>query len=174
MYKLGDEITLPIHQNYTDIDWKTGNELISGANYNFYINWGDGQPEQHIVCSYIDDIWIKDIHSIKYQYPDKTKLITNLTSGLIHTYNNIGKYRISIRIPETGSLDTLYVHTEDTKTWKNLIKIYNIGWLNYKSFENSFCNAIKLNQLSWDLPCVKQDLFIVAHGFFCIFGRARS
>jgi hypothetical protein len=44
-------------------------------------------------------------------------------------------------------IDTLYVHKEDTYSWRQLRKIYTLGNLNWKSFENMFANALKLNKL---------------------------
>lgn len=167
---------LPIHKTYINIDNTTGEKIQYNAYYDFYIDWGDGEPEKHISCSYADNIWVEDIDiqtdtNIKKHYPDPTKLTTELTSGLLHTYKKDGKYLISIRIDESNTdarLDTLYVHIEDTETWKNLIKIYNIGWLNYKSFENSFCNAVNLDQLP-NTPLIPDDiktLYNASHMFY--------
>ena len=91
---------------------------------------------------------------IYYGYPKNfpTKENPNLKpiiNGITHTYKEPGKYSISIvskkdTVITNYRCDTLYVHINDTYTWRNLIAIYSLGNLKWKSFENSFCNAVKL------------------------------
>jgi hypothetical protein len=60
-------------------------------------------------------------------------------------------------------LDTLYVHPQDTWTWRHLTRIYNPGLLNIKSFENSFANAVNLKRLP-NLPLIRSlNVINLAH-----------
>ena len=143
-----ETFVLPIHKTYTTYDPTNGNEIISYAYYDFYIDYGDGTSSSHVICNgRNNNIWNETRSNIKYHYPDPSKLTTQYTRGISHTYEQKGRYIISISIPTNGRLDTLYVHIDDKDTWKKLLNIYNLSWLNFKSYGNSFCNAINLKTI---------------------------
>ena len=126
-------ISLPIHRTYKTYDRCHGKFIDVMANYDFKINWGDGSKEDIIKCSAFDDIWNTAENSIYYNYPSGFITSANLSgenelpaliSGLQHTYEKKGKYTITLSpaadiygINHT-IIDTLYVHENDTYTWK--------------------------------------------------------
>lgn len=148
---------LPIHRTYDTYNYESGERLTKIANYNFIIDWGDGSEPTSVNVSGNDTSLWNMTEGTYFNYPKNFPTETNKNSipnisGISHTYKNIGKYVISI-LSQNGNInnnfqcDTLYVHINDTYTWRNLISIYSLGDLKWKSFQNSFCNAKKLTTL---------------------------
>ena len=170
---------LPIHRTYDTYDYGTGERLTKIANYNFKVDWGDGSELSTVNISGNNTTYWDMTSGTYYGYPKNFPTSTNKTaipdiSGISHTYTNPGKYNISIIAQLENTItnyqcDTFYTHINDTHTWRHLYSLFSLGDLKWKSFGNSFCNAINLNKIpNEDIISTTTDtlIFNVSYMFY--------
>lgn len=167
---------LPIHRTYQTYNYEASDNipLTSGAEYDFTIDWGDGVSSE-IKCDYnTDNFWITSEninpndnqeyligYPLTFLYSTINAIENEKLKKIVHKYSAPGKYIISI----SGQIDTLYVHKEDTTTWKNLSKIYSINDSEWESFENSFCNAFNLTSIA-NMALSNEKIYNTSYMFY--------
>jgi hypothetical protein len=73
--------------------------------------------------------------------------ITPTVNNENNEYDSEKSHTITWKVDEKPVVDSLYVNVNDDYTWRQLRKVYSLGNLNWKSFNNMFANAKKLNKI---------------------------
>jgi len=128
-----------VQSNFESV-WTTGNDKMitigfgSGYNYNFKIDWGDGN---------IESFTNEDVYNMDYY------IIPNLNNyyKVSHTYNNSGSYNVTIsglveniNITKRLAADGIPINKEVTS-----LVVNNMGTLGWKNLEKAFykCNMLE-------------------------------
>lgn len=153
--------SLPLHKTYKKLtDYTDYTKFsIENAYYNYSVDWGDGTDINTLYLTPNtngwDSLWNNDPTSIYYEYLNGFPTVENpnslvnssISAAVQHKYSTPGYYLIELKKQIKSlnyGIDTLYVHLNDSFTWRHLIAIYSLGKTNelyWKSFHNMFCNA---------------------------------